>query len=111
MSLKNFEIIGKLGEGTYSTVYKVKRQTDDNIYALKKVRLANLKEKEKRNALNEIRILASVKHPNIISYKEAFFDDESKCLCLVMEYADGGDLFQRILQYQKKGVYMSESFV
>lgn len=111
MSLKNFEILNELGKGTYSTVYKVKRITDEKIYALKKVRIMSLKEKEKRNALNEIRILASINHPNIISYKEAFFDDESRTLCLVLEYADGGDLYQRILQYQKKGKYMSETFI
>lgn len=111
MSLKNFEILNELGKGTYSTVYKVKRLTDEKVYALKKVRILSLKEKEKRNALNEIRILASVNHPNIISYKEAFFDDESRTLCLIMEYADGGDLYQKILHYQKKGVYMSESFL
>lgn len=48
MSLKNFEILGKLGEGTYSTVFKVQRLSDSKIYALKKVRLLSLKEKEKR---------------------------------------------------------------
>jgi NIMA (never in mitosis gene a)-related kinase len=32
---------------------------------------------EKENALNEVRILASITHPNIINYKEAFFDDSS----------------------------------
>jgi NIMA (never in mitosis gene a)-related kinase len=111
MSLKNFEILSKLGEGSYSTVFQVKRSSDSQLYALKKVRLHSLKEKEKRNALNEIRILASVAHPNIISYKEAFFDEESRSLCLVMEFADGGDLYQKILSYQKKGVYMSESFI
>lgn len=111
MSLSNFEILNKIGEGSYSTVYKVKRSTDGQVYALKKVRLHNLKDKEKRNALNEIRILASVQHPNIVSYKEAFFDEESRSLCLVMEFAGDGDLYQRILQYQKKGVYMSESFI
>lgn len=58
-----------------------------------------------------MRILASIKHPNIISYKEAFFDEDSRSLCLIMEYAEGGDLFQRILHYQQKGVYMSESFI
>lgn len=111
MSLKNFEIISKIGEGSYSTVFQVKRASDNQQYALKKVKLHSLKEKEKRNALNEIRILASVNHPNIISYKEAFFDEESRSLCLVMEFADGGDLYKRILTYQRKGVYMSESFI
>ena len=33
------------------------------------------KEKDKRNALNEVRILASIDHPRIVQYKEAFFDE------------------------------------
>ena len=51
-----------------------------------------LSEKEKENAVNEIRILASLSHPNIVGYKDAFFDDSTLTLCIVMEYADGGDL-------------------
>ena len=50
--------------------------------------MGQLKEKEKENSLNEIRILASISHPNIIAYKEAFYDEASQCLCVVMEYAD-----------------------
>jgi NIMA (never in mitosis gene a)-related kinase 1/4/5 len=80
MSLANFQITSKLGEGAYSSVYKVKRLTDGNVYALKKVRMINLSEKEKENALNEVRILASIKNPNIISYKEAFVDESSQSL-------------------------------
>jgi NIMA (never in mitosis gene a)-related kinase len=38
------------------------------------VALKNLSDKEKDNAINEVRILASINHPNIISYKEAFVD-------------------------------------
>ncbi|OMJ67939.1 hypothetical protein SteCoe_34764 [Stentor coeruleus] len=111
MSLKNFEILCELGKGTYSTVYKVKRLTDNIIYALKIVRFLSLKDKEKRNALNEIRILASINHPNIISYKEAFFDEKSRSLCLIIEYADNGDLYQKILHHQKKGLYISEDYI
>lgn len=51
-----------------------------------------LSSREKENALNEVRILASINHPNIIGYKEAFFEDASNCLCIVMEHADGGDI-------------------
>lgn len=111
MSLKDFEQLNKIGEGAYSQVYKVLRKSDQCIYALKKVIMNKLKVKEKSNALNEIRILASVNHPNVISYKQAFFDNESESLCIVMEYADGGDLYQRILEYKKKGASMSENFL
>jgi NIMA (never in mitosis gene a)-related kinase len=38
------------------------------------VALKNLSDKEKDNAINEVRILASIHHPNVISYKEAFID-------------------------------------
>ena len=56
----------------------------------------NLTEKEKANALNEVRLLASIRHPNIISYKQAFIDEASSWLWIVMEYADDGDAFQKI---------------
>ena len=67
MSMKNFKILNKLGEGAYSVVYKVLRLTDNNQYALKKVSLSNfqvkmgqLSTKERENAVNEVRILASI---------------------------------------------------
>ena len=80
MSLNDFQIMEKLGEGAYSSVYKAKRLNDSGIYALKKVRMQDLSEKEKENALNEVRILASIKCTNIIAYKEAFVDDSSQSL-------------------------------
>jgi len=111
MSLHDFQILKKLGEGAYSLVWKVRRISDGQIYALKKVRMTQLNEKEKRNALNEVRLLASINSPNIISYKEAFFDESSRCLCIVMEYAEGGDLYQQIIQHQRKNSCMEESYL
>lgn len=78
--MNDFQILNKLGEGAYSTVFKVRRLVDGNMYALKKVKLLNLSEKEKQNALNEVRILASVKSSFVVSYKEAFFDENESCL-------------------------------
>ena len=63
------------------------------MYALKKVKMAGLSQKEKENALNEVRILASINSPTIVAYKEAFFEDQSTSLCIVMEYANSGDLY------------------
>jgi len=47
---------------------------------LNKVRLTNLSEKEKENALNEVRILASISNKYVISYKQGFFDEASQSL-------------------------------
>ena len=77
----------------------MRRSEDQAVYALKKVKMLNLSEKEKENALNEVRILASIFQQNVIAYKEAFIDEPSSCLCLVMEYADNGDVFQKICSY------------
>ena len=46
MSMNDFEIENKLGSGTFSEVFKVRRKTDGNIYALKKVSMMPLNEKE-----------------------------------------------------------------
>jgi NIMA (never in mitosis gene a)-related kinase len=59
---------------------------------MKKVKMGKLSEKEKHNAINEVRILASIQHNNVIGYKEAFFENTAGNLCIVMEQADGGDL-------------------
>jgi NIMA (never in mitosis gene a)-related kinase len=47
MSLKDFQLLSKLGDGAYSSVYKVKRIADGIEYALKKVKLMDLSDKEK----------------------------------------------------------------
>lgn len=90
-----------LGKGTFSEVFKVKRKTDDKHYALKKVSLEPLSVRERQNALNEVRILASISHPCIIGYKEAFLDEGTKYLCIVMDYCDDGDLYQKITKFKK----------
>ena len=110
-TMNDFQIISKIGEGAYSLVYKVRRLIDGNIYALKKVKLINLSEKERKNALNEVRLLASIKSKFVISYKEAFFDEQDNTLCMIMEYADGGDLYQKIKENRKSQNLFDESDV
>ena len=84
------------------------RKSDGTVYALKKVKMQKLSNKEKESALNEVRILASINHPNIIGYKEAFFDEPSSTLCIVMDYADGGDLYRRIVEHKKQQTCFTE---
>ena len=111
MSLNNF-ILGKiLGKGSYGSVRIVERKEDHKIYALKSVVINVLGEKEKLNSFNEVRLLASLKHQNIIDYKESFFDEKEKTLNIVMEYADDGDLRTKITQILKNNLSFEESTI
>lgn len=107
-SISDFTICEELGSGAYSKVNKVIRKDDKQVYALKRVFLNKLSDKEKHNALNEVRILASVSSINVVSYKEAFLDNNPSALCIVMEYADGGDLYEKIKKHKRLGTRFSE---
>ncbi|CAK80454.1 unnamed protein product (macronuclear) [Paramecium tetraurelia] len=93
-------MVDVIGSGAYSSVYKVQRKSDGKVYALKKVKLMDIGDREKQNALNEVRFIASIHHENVVSYKECFIEDNN--LCIIMEYAEGGDLLQKIQRQIKK---------
>lgn len=78
---------------------------------LNKVKIYSLSDKEKQNALNEVRILASIKHENIISYKEAFISTDRWYLWIVIEYADDQDLYQKVSKRLKTQDYYDEDKV
>ena len=73
------------------------------------MRLAKLTQKEKDNAINEVRIQASINHPNVAAYKEAFFETATGTLCIVMEFADGGDLQTKINAMKKTSTFIKEA--
>ena len=101
MSISNFEILSQLGKGSFGAVYKVLRKTDNKIYAMKIVNIPNLSQKEVNNSLNEIRILASIHNPHVVSYHEAFYSENTKSLHLIMDYLDDSDLENKIISYKK----------
>ena len=110
-SMNDFIIANILGKGSFSTVSLVRRKEDKKIYALKSVILEKLNKKEQQNSVNEVRILASVNHPNVIGYKEAFWDDVQNTLNIVMEYADDGDLQTKITKMRKEGGMFQEDLI
>ena len=100
-SLSNYEIIKEIGKGSFSTVYLVKKIISQKEFALKKVNIFKLSEKERQNSLKEVNFLSEIKDPNVIGYEESFYDQNFNYLYLVMEYAQHGDL-SKILQKRKK---------
>ena len=72
----------------------MRRISDDNLYALKETNVRHMGQAERNDAVNEIRLLASIRSPFVVSYHEAFIDGDR--LCIVMEYAKAGDLSRAI---------------
>ena len=59
-------------------------------------------EYEKNNSINEVRILASLDHQNIIKFVSGMFDNNEDDLYLFMEYAEEGDVAMLIEQAKEK---------
>lgn len=106
--IKDFKVKKQLGKGAFGDVYKVMRKSDGQYYALKKVNISSMSTREVADALNEIRLLASIRHPNIIGFMEAFLIESSMELCIVMEFADGGDLSAKVESHTKARRNMDE---
>lgn len=110
MSLSDFYVLETIGKGSFAAVHKVVRKSDKKVYAIKRVKIQKLSKKEINDALNEIRLLASIRHKNIVGFLEAFLDSNDS-LCVVMEYCGCGDLAQKIERYKRRRQYMDESVI
>ncbi|CAK80352.1 unnamed protein product (macronuclear) [Paramecium tetraurelia] len=95
--LNEFEILNKLGEGSFGQVYKVRRKADKQTYVMKQINISKMNARMKNEALNEASILAKLDSSYIVKYYESFIDKQ--LLCIVMEFCEGGDL-HKLLKMQ-----------
>jgi NIMA (never in mitosis gene a)-related kinase len=100
-SIDDFDVLSRLGAGSYGTVFKVKRKTDDVKYVIKSVRIVELSHKEQQNAINEVTILSQLESPFVVRYFDSFISGES--LHLVMEYCNKGDVDGLLKKADEKG--------
>uniref|UniRef100_A0A7S1HXX6 non-specific serine/threonine protein kinase n=1 Tax=Eutreptiella gymnastica TaxID=73025 RepID=A0A7S1HXX6_9EUGL len=90
-----YETIKPIGKGAFGNLVLVQDKKDPNMQCVAKIiDTTNLKEKQRDLALNEANVLATLKHPHIIQYKECYTDGDT--FYIVMEYAQHGDLYSRI---------------
>ena len=77
---------------------------------IKKIPLNELEKEERVRAKNESRILEALNHPNIIKAKEVF-RDKKFFMNMVMEYADDGELRQKIEERKRQQHHFTEDEV
>ncbi|XP_012271025.1 uncharacterized protein LOC105694698 [Orussus abietinus] len=100
---QRFDIIKKLGQGTYGKVQLgINKETGQEV-AIKTIKKCKVEtEADLVRIRREIQIMSSVQHPNIIHIYEVFENKEK--MVLVMEYAAGGELYD----YLRKRKVLSE---
>ena len=97
--MEKYRKIKRIGIGSFGQALLVQSVVDRKCYVMKIINVGNMDKKQKQDALNEVRVLKAMRHPYIITYRESFMD--KKFLCIVMDYADGGDMYKKI-EFQKK---------
>ncbi|XP_029124678.1 probable serine/threonine-protein kinase At1g54610 isoform X2 [Cajanus cajan] len=84
----SFEKLDKIGQGTYSNVYRARDLEQKKVVALKKVRFDNLEPESVRFMAREIHILRRLDHPNVIKLEGLVTSRMSCSLYLVFEYME-----------------------
>ena len=101
---KKYLKIKDISNGTYSKIYLVQNKTDFKLYCCKEILKCKVADLSKFK--NEINVLSKVDHPNIIRLYEIFEDE--RYISLIMEFCQGGELFQKINELAEKDQSFSE---
>ena len=99
MPADQYTKVKRIGKGTFGTVWLVKPRSQPTNLILKEVSMRGLPASERKATMHEVKILQALHHPYIIGYKESFVDRDA--LCIVMEWAAGGDLDSLISQRKR----------
>ncbi|XP_032188455.1 serine/threonine-protein kinase Nek1 isoform X3 [Mustela erminea] len=102
--MEKYARLQKIGEGSFGKAILVKSTEDGKQYVIKEINISRMSNKEREESRREVAVLANMKHPNIVQYRESF--EENGSLYIVMDYCEGGDLFKRI--NAQKGILFQE---
>ena len=83
-----YEKLNRVGQGTYGIVYRARDSKSGEILALKRMRVEKLREGIGISSIREINLLRSLKHPNIVQFREVAVGKGLDNVFMVMEYAE-----------------------
>ncbi|XP_052018416.1 serine/threonine-protein kinase Nek1 isoform X1 [Apodemus sylvaticus] len=106
--MEKYVRLQKIGEGSFGKAVLVKSTEDGRHYVIKEINISRMSDKERQESRREVAVLANMKHPNIVQYKESF--EENGSLYIVMDYCEGGDLFKRI-NAQKGALFQEDQIL
>jgi len=94
-----YRLKSKLQEGLVATVWEGMSVEKEKTYAIKVIERASLSQAEDAAVLNEVSILKSLRHKNIIPLRD--FIEEPDCFYIIMHKCDGGDVLDRVASIEQ----------
>ncbi|CAF0976843.1 unnamed protein product, partial [Didymodactylos carnosus] len=85
-----YELMDKLGEGSFGTVFRVKNKENNLFYAMKTIGKKPGNKSKATSLDNEVKLLKEVDHPNLIHLEEVL--ESAQTLYLIVELCEGGEL-------------------
>lgn len=96
--LERYTKTKKIGKGAFGSCFLAKCVKSGETCVVKEVALRGMDAKEAKRSINEARVLQKLKHPHLISYRDAQVNKADAKLYIVMQYAAGGDLSELIAE-------------
>lgn len=95
LSITDFEVLSKIGEGGFGTVLLVRKRSTGKLYALKVLVKKNMRRSgDARRAISESAAMQEIKHPFVVTLHFAFQDTNH--IYFVLEFVGGGDLYSHL---------------
>ena len=107
---KDYEIIEKLGQGSFGSAFKAKNKKDNKIYVIKQIMLKeDFKKEEIEKIKREAKILFDINNENIVKCYDSFFTQKS--YNIILEYCKGLDLRKFIDNQKSKKKLIEENLI
>ncbi|ODV90767.1 hypothetical protein CANCADRAFT_110668 [Tortispora caseinolytica NRRL Y-17796] len=94
--IEEWQIMNKMGEGAFSTVYRARHLVTKEEIAIKIVQKKKLTRAQRQAILKEVNIMRHIDSPNVIKLKG--FKESPDYYYVLLELAPGGELFHQIVR-------------
>ncbi|XP_013178221.1 PREDICTED: serine/threonine-protein kinase Nek8 isoform X1 [Papilio xuthus] len=89
-------VLRTIGKGTYGNVYLCEKRNKKSLAVVKDIELNTKLQNHNKEIANEIKILATMSHPNIIKFYNCYYEEKHVMIC--MEYATKGNLAEYMFE-------------
>lgn len=106
--MQEYQLIERIGKGSFGKVWKARRKQDGKIVALKRIDYSYLSRFQKQLIINEINILRKINNDHVVRYLDHINEKDNRVINIITEYCPGGDLQHLISTIKNYREYIRE---